>query len=370
MAPKKHLPLPLLAAAALTFLVMTAVLVDAAYGQTPAAPMKVIAKGKGLQVTNYVLRLSDAYIVYAPPSDVFQIAAQGAVLSYGEGWERVQVKPYLFHLRHKSWKNHFWKVNTSRKEVYLVWGGLFGRIGTSAGGGPAREVEGDREDITVDVVGGAVDRVPDRFLVRFAEAELFFDPASRDLRLAAAGSTLSPCDDWQACSLKDYLFHIRLKTWKGFFWKVNTGRMAAWKTTGGEFCKLGGDDKELALKMESFQRPYSLARLRTALAAAEKARLQAIAKMIEAGRPIADVNKASADFVRDFPGVDVEAAVAAIAKNIKGVEARMEELKNKRQEMTTAFENFDQKSNQLFNILSTVMKTMKEMQSGITRNIL
>jgi hypothetical protein len=36
----------------------------------------------------------------------------------------------------------------------------------------------------------------------------------------------------------------------------------------------------------------------------------------------------------------------------------------------TSFENFDQKTNQLFNILSTVMKNMKEEQAGITRNIL
>lgn len=345
-------------------------LAAAAAGQTPAAPMKVIAKGKGLQVTNYVLRLSDAYIVYAPPSDVFQIAAQGAVLSYGDGWDRAQVKPYLFHIRHRSWKNHFWKVNTSRKEVYLVWGGLFGRIGTRPGAPPAREVDGDREDITVDVVGGSVDRVPERFLIRFTQADLFFDPGSRDLRLAAAGSTLSPCDDWEACPLRDYLFHIRLKTWKGFYWKVNTSRMAAWQTTGGEFCKLGGDDKELALKMESFQRPFSLARLRTTLGAAEKARLRTLAGMIEGGRPVAEVNKAAAEFVREFPGVDPDAAVAAIAKQIKDLEKAMEDVKNKRQETTTAFENFDQKANQLFNILSTVLKNMKETQSGLSRNLL
>jgi len=34
------------------------------------------------------------------------------------------------------------------------------------------------------------------------------------------------------------------------------------------------------------------------------------------------------------------------------------------------FENFDQKANQLFNILSTVMKNIKEMKSGVTRNLL
>lgn len=30
---------------------------------------------------------------------------------------------------------------------------------------------------------------------------------------------------WLVRSIKDYLFHVRLKTWKGFFWKVNTERM-------------------------------------------------------------------------------------------------------------------------------------------------
>jgi hypothetical protein len=368
MASQKRNLAPALAASALALIVAVRS-AEAASGQAPPVQKKSVVMAKRLQVTNYVLRLPDAYIVYEPAGNVFQIAALGAVLSYGDGWERVQVKPYLFHIRHKSWKDYFWKINTSRKEVYLVWGGVFGRIGTRPGAAPAREVDGDREDIVVEVVGGSRDGLPERFLVHFAEADLYFDPGARDLRLAAAGVTLSPCDDWEACSLKDYLFHVRLKTWKGFFWKINTGRMAAWKTTGGVFCRLGGEDSELALTMESFQRPFSMARLRTSLAAAEKARLREIGKMIEAGRPIAEINMSSADFIRDFPGVEPESAVSAIAREIKGVEASMEELRNKRQEHQTSFENFDQKTNQLFNILSTVMKTMKEMQSGIVRNI-
>jgi uncharacterized protein YukE len=36
----------------------------------------------------------------------------------------------------------------------------------------------------------------------------------------------------------------------------------------------------------------------------------------------------------------------------------------------SAFKNFDQKANQLFNILSTIMKATKEMRSAVTRNIL
>ena len=37
-------------------------------------------------------------------------------------------------------------------------------------------------------------------------------------------------------------------------------------------------------------------------------------------------------------------------------------------ELDFEFENFDQKANQLFNILSTVLRIMKEMQQGVVRN--
>jgi hypothetical protein len=46
------------------------------------------------------------------------------------------------------------------------------------------------------------------------------------------------------------------------------------------------------------------------------------------------------------------------------------ELECRKIEAACAFENFDQKANQLFNILSTVLKNMKEMQQGIVRNLL
>jgi hypothetical protein len=36
----------------------------------------------------------------------------------------------------------------------------------------------------------------------------------------------------------------------------------------------------------------------------------------------------------------------------------------------TAFQNFDQKTNQLYNLLSSVMKSMNEMRMGTIRNML
>ena len=48
---------------------------------------------------------------------------------------------------------------------------------------------------------------------------------------------------------------------------------------------------------------------------------------------------------------------------IKRVERRQEEIRNTRQMAATAFQNFDQKSNQLFDLLASVIKTMNEMRA-------
>ena len=55
---------------------------------------------------------------------------------------------------------------------------------------------------------------------------------------------------------------------------------------------------------------------------------------------------------------------------IKHLESQQETLKNKRSIAQTSFQNFDQKSNQLYNLISTVMKSMNEMRQGTIRNML
>jgi hypothetical protein len=61
---------------------------------------------------------------------------------------------------------------------------------------------------------------------------------------------------------------------------------------------------------------------------------------------------------------------AGLNDTIKEVESMQETVRNKRQMASTAFQNFDQKSNQLYNLMSSVMKAMNEMRSGTVRNML
>lgn len=62
--------------------------------------------------------------------------------------------------------------------------------------------------------------------------------------------------------------------------------------------------------------------------------------------------------------------VEDLSTHIKILENLIEGVRNKKQECQTTFENFDQKANQLVSILSSVLKSMKEMQEGVIRNML
>ncbi len=58
--------------------------------------------------------------------------------------------------------------------------------------------------------------------------------------------------------------------------------------------------------------------------------------------------------------IDAQIALLTASRN---------DISNRRAEFTTMFENFDQKCNQLFNILATVLKNEKEASTGIARAV-
>lgn len=59
-----------------------------------------------------------------------------------------------------------------------------------------------------------------------------------------------------------------------------------------------------------------------------------------------------------------------ISIQMKILENSIDELKKKRQEINTGFENYDQKINQMLNMLSTVLRNYKEMETAIWQNLI
>lgn len=188
-----------------------------------------------------MLDFKDAYLVFTNPHKSIQIAAQSTVLSYGSDWEKCQIYPYLYHIRQKFWQGFYWKVNTSRKEVYEVTGGTFCKLGGS-----------DKKlNIKVDVVGGSNTTPPDRFMLRFSEARLVYQVSTKTLQLITGNKVLSYCQDFQKCNLTASVYHFKENFWKGFYWKVNTIQKKVWKVTG-TFCKPGTGGTLLGIGVRVF----------------------------------------------------------------------------------------------------------------------
>lgn len=76
--------------------------------------------------------------------------------------------------------------------------------------------------------------------------------------------------------------------------------------------------------------------------------------------------------VRQMSGYPTTKTVdrAGLNDTIKDVESMQESIRNKRQMASTAFQNFDQKANQLYTLMSSVLKVMNEMRGSTTRNML
>jgi hypothetical protein len=70
------------------------------------------------------------------------------------------------------------------------------------------------------------------------------------------------------------------------------------------------------------------------------------------------------------PGEKPISSESELSDYIEEVETQMEDVRNGRTRTMTEFENVNQKANQLFNLLATVMKGIHEMQLALTRNLL
>lgn len=82
------------------------------------------------------------------------------------------------------------------------------------------------------------------FLLQFKDAYLVYEPhaVGGTLQIAAELNVLSYGGDWTVARVKPYLFHMKLNSWSGFYWKVNTSQHVIVRVTGGTFGSLGGNE--------------------------------------------------------------------------------------------------------------------------------
>lgn len=190
----------------------------------------------------FIMDFNEAHLIYKPATKTLQVITGDKVLAYGGDWEKCQLRPYLYHLRQKVWKGFYWKVNTSRKEVYKVTGGSFCKLGGSE----------QKLDIKVDTIGGSDTTPPESVFLRFNDAYLVYSIASKSIQIVAQLCVLSYGNDWDKCNLNAYTYHLKNKFAQTFFWKVDTNKKTAVEVTGGNFCHPGGSETPLNCSVRVF----------------------------------------------------------------------------------------------------------------------
>lgn len=73
----------------------------------------------------FMINFPRTTLVCAPAEGSMFILAGQSVLSRGEGWERCGVNVRLYHLRHQSWPDRYWRVNTALQKSSTVRAGTF-----------------------------------------------------------------------------------------------------------------------------------------------------------------------------------------------------------------------------------------------------
>ncbi|MBN2347019.1 MAG: hypothetical protein JXO51_11590 [Candidatus Aminicenantes bacterium] len=91
---------------------------------------------------------------------------------------------------------------------------------------------------------------PAAFTVELPETVLHFEPADYGFRIVCADTVISDGKDWKLCRMKPNVYQIQHVSWSGFFWEIDTQSREVFEISGASFCKKGGKDRELGIRVE------------------------------------------------------------------------------------------------------------------------
>jgi hypothetical protein len=183
----------------------------------------------------FALEMPETVLHFEPATYGFKIICFDTLLSDGKDWKLCKMKPNVYQIKHVSWGDFFWEIDTYEKAVWEISGVAFCKKG-----GKARDL-----NIKVEVAGGSLLTPPSRFTLKLASTRMRFEPATKKFALLAYEKPICHLPFWWVCKRESYLFQIRYVLWQDFFWQVDTFKKEAGKISGGKFCSTGASAEKL-----------------------------------------------------------------------------------------------------------------------------
>ena len=191
------------------------------------------------------LDMADTKLIFQPHNYGLTILCNGKPISDGKDWRKCVIRPYIFQLRHASWRDFHWEINTMDRGVYQVRGAPF----CKTGGQTEKEIR-----LSMYVVGGTRNSPPSRVTLMLDKTCLTYEPDSNAFKILAYGNQVAYLPSWKTCKMKSHVYQIKHALWKDFFWEIDAFKRVASMVTGGQFMKAGGTHTPLNVMMKVEER--------------------------------------------------------------------------------------------------------------------
>jgi hypothetical protein len=101
-------------------------------GEECKAKVEVTGGSKVAPPSKIVLKLTDAHLKYEPESGKLQLLTCGDQIAYIPFWKVARLQAHIYQFKYDTWTDFFWEVDTFKKEVRTITGGIFGKEGGTA----------------------------------------------------------------------------------------------------------------------------------------------------------------------------------------------------------------------------------------------
>jgi len=183
----------------------------------------------------FAVEMPETVLHFVPADYGFKIVCFDTLFSDGKDWKLCKMKPNVYQIKHVSWNDFFWEIDTYEKVVWEITGIAFCKKG-----GKSRDL-----NIKVEVVGGSLLTPPSRFTLKLERTRLRFEPATKKFVLLTYEKPVCHLPFWWVCKREPYLYQVRCVLWEDFFWQVDTFKKEADRISGGKFCSIGGSAAKL-----------------------------------------------------------------------------------------------------------------------------
>jgi hypothetical protein len=92
--------------------------------------------------------------------------------------------------------------------------------------------------------------VPKSLAIELPDTQLILEFPNYGFKILCQGVILADAKDWKLCKMKPNVYHLKHVNWKDFHWEVDTVEKTVWEIRGVPFCKKGGTEKDLRIKVD------------------------------------------------------------------------------------------------------------------------